>query len=148
MDVATTTERPPSALPTTPGPRWSPIELLPALLVSVLGTVLLAPGHELWFDELFTAEVARLPLGDIVHAIATGEGTTSYLDGVPPSYNAPYYVVAHLWLSLPGLGGDTSLRVLSLLATAGGLALVTRAVTRLAGRGIGVLAGTVLAASP
>ena len=44
-------------------------------------------------------------------------------------------------MSLPGLGGDTSLRVLSLLATAGGLALITRAVARLAGRATGVLAG-------
>ena len=51
-------------------------------------------------------------------------------------------------MSLPGLGGDTSLRVLSLLATAGGLALITRAVTRLAGPATGVLAGLVLAASP
>ena len=36
----------------------------------------LAPGNGLWFDELFTAEVGRLPLGDIVSAIASGEGTT------------------------------------------------------------------------
>ena len=114
----------------------------------LLGVVLLAPGHALWFDELFTAEVARLPLADILSAVAHGEGTAPYLAGVPPSYNAPYYVVAHLWVSVPGLGGDTSLRVLSLLATAGGLALITRAVSRLAGRATGVLAGLVLACSP
>jgi hypothetical protein len=128
--------------------RWSPIELLPPLLLLAFGIVLLLPGHALWFDELFTAEVARLPLGEILTAIGTGRGTTAYLDGVPPSYNAPYYLVVHLWMSLPGLGGDTSLRVLSLLATAGGLALITRAVARLAGRATGVLAGTVLACSP
>ncbi|MGY1619708.1 hypothetical protein ACI797_23450 [Geodermatophilus sp. SYSU D00691] len=127
--------------------RWL-LELLPPALVLLLGGLLLAPGHGLWFDELFTAEVARLPLGDVLAAVAAGEGTASYLAGVPPSYNAPYYVVAHAWVSLPGLGGDTSLRVLSLLATAGGLALVTRAVTRLAGRPTGVLAGLVLAVSP
>src|SRR3712207_9161265 len=114
----------------------------------VLGTALLLPGHGLWFDELFTAEVARLPLGDILTAIVEGTGTTSYLAGVPPSYNAPYYVVVHAWMSLPGLGGDTSLRVLSLLATAGGLALVTRAVARLGGTAAGVLAGLLLAAGP
>jgi len=51
-------------------------------------------------------------------------------------------------MALPGLGGDTSLRLLSLLATAGGLTLITRAVTRLAGRGTGVLAGCVVACSP
>jgi mannosyltransferase len=138
-----------SGVPGSPrGPRWSWPELLPPLLVLVLGTALLLPGHGLWFDELFTAEVARLPLGDILTAIREGTGTTSYLAGVPPSYNAPYYVVAHAWMSLPGLGGDTSLRVLSLLATAGGLALITRAVTRLADRATGVLAGLVVACSP
>ncbi len=114
----------------------------------LLGTVLLLPGHGLWFDELFTAEVARLPLDDIVTAIVGGTGTASYLAGVPPSYNAPYYLVVHLWMALPGLGGDTSLRVLSLLATACGLALITRAVARLAGRATGILAGVVLACSP
>jgi mannosyltransferase len=137
----------PSGAPASRTP-WTLPELLPPLLVLLLGIVLLLPGHGLWFDELFTAEVARLPLGRILSAIVSGEGTTSYLAGVPPSYNAPYYLVVHLWMSLPGLGGDTSLRVLSLLATTGGLALITRAVTRLAGRATGVLAGLVLSCSP
>ncbi|TQN42219.1 dolichyl-phosphate-mannose-protein mannosyltransferase [Blastococcus colisei] len=128
--------------------RWSPVELLPPVLVLVLGMVLLRPGHGLWFDELFTAEVGRLPLGDILSAVVSGRGTTDYLATVPPSYNAPYYVVAHAWMSLPGIGSDTSLRVLSLLATAGGMALITRAISRPAGRATGVLAGLVLAASP
>jgi mannosyltransferase len=147
---AVTEESAPSPLlPSVPAARrWAPVELVPPLLVLCLGIVLLRPGHALWFDELFTAEVARLPLADILRAVATGNGTTPYLDGVPPSYNAPYYFVAHLWMSLPGLGGDTSLRVFSLLATAGGLATITRAATRLGGRATGVLAGTVLAGSP
>ncbi|WP_409330760.1 hypothetical protein [Trujillonella humicola] len=137
------------APPPAAGRRWAPLlELLPPLLLVALGCVLLSAGQGLWFDELFTAEVVRLPLGDIVHAAVSGEGTTSYLAGIPPSYNAPYYVVAHLWTLLPGLGGDTSLRVLSLLAAAGGVALITRAVARLAGRATGVLAGLALAANP
>ena len=131
----------------TPLP-WSPLELFPALLALVLGVVLLRPGHGLWFDELFTAEVGRLPLPEILAAVVSGHGTTDYLATTPPSYNAPYYVVAHAWLSLPGLGGDTSLRVLSLLGSAGGLALITRAVARLAGRATGIAAGLVLAVSP
>jgi len=146
--AAERTGAPPSGTSRTPAPRWSPVELLPVLLVLLLGTTLLLPGHALWFDELFTAEVSRRPLGEILTAIVDGTGTTSYLDGVPPSYNAPYYLVVHLWMSLPGVGGDTSLRVLSLLATAGGLALITRAVARLGGRAAGVLAGLVLAVSP
>jgi hypothetical protein len=128
--------------------RWSPRELLSPAAVLLLGTVLLLPGHGLWFDELFTAEVARLPFREILAAVAEGRGTTSYLVDVPPSYNAPYYLVVHAWLWLPGTGGDTSLRLLSLLATAGGLALVTRAVTRLTDRATGVLAGALLAAGP
>ncbi|TKJ28382.1 glycosyltransferase family 39 protein [Blastococcus sp. CCUG 61487] len=147
--TATATTAPPDAPPSTGRPRaWSALELLPPAVLAVLGVLLLLPGHGLWFDELFTAEVARLPLGRIVEAITTGEATASYLAGVPPAYNAPYYLVVHGWMSLPGLGGDTSLRVLSLLATAGGVALVTRALTRLAGRVTGALAGTVLAVNP
>ncbi|MEX5718273.1 glycosyltransferase family 39 protein [Geodermatophilus maliterrae] len=142
--TATRTADAPVAAP----PRWSRVELLPPLVLVALGAVLLAPGHGLWFDELFTAEVGRRPLAEILRAIVTGEGVTSYLADVPPSYNAPYYLVVHGWTSLPGLGGGTSLRVLSVLATAGGLALVTRAVTRLAGRATGVLAGLVLATAP
>ncbi len=150
MTLATTDRTAPSSAPDDGSPvlRWSPVELLPPLLVAALGTLLLLPGHGLWFDELFTAEVARRPLGEILSAILSGRGTTSYLADVPPSYNAPYYLVAHVWMSLPGFGGDTALRVLSLLATAGGLALITRAVGRLAGRPTGVLAGLVLACSP
>nr|WP_239521727.1 glycosyltransferase family 39 protein [Geodermatophilus sabuli] len=121
---------------------------MPPLVVGLLGGLLLLPGHGLWFDELFTAEVGRRPFGEILTAIVEGRGTTSYLLDVPPSYNAPYYFVVHAWVSLPGIGGDTSLRVLSLLATAGGLALVTRAVSRLAGRATGVLAGVLLATAP
>jgi hypothetical protein len=143
------TPRPPPEAPgTSAPPRWSLPELLPPVALVLLGTALLLPGHGLWFDELFTAEVARLPLGEILSAIASGRGTTEYLATVPPSYNAPYYLVVHAWTLVPGLGGDTSLRVLSLLAAAGGLALVTRAVARLAGRATGVLAGVVLAVSP
>ncbi len=147
--MSTTAERTAEA-PALAGParRWSPVELVPPAVLGLLCAVLLAPGHGMWFDEAFTAEVARRPLGEILRAIATGEGVTGYLADVPPSYNAPYYLVVHAWLALPGTGGDTSLRVLSVLATAGGLALITRAVTRLAGRATGVLAGLVPACAP
>ncbi|SEO38182.1 glycosyltransferase family 39 protein [Trujillonella endophytica] len=138
------------ATPPSPAPwrhAWA-AELLPPMVLITLGTVLLSAGHGLWFDELFTAEIARLPLADILHAAVSGEATASYLAGIPPSYNAPYYLVVHLWTALPGADGDTSLRVFSLLATAGGVGLVVRAVGRLAGRATGVLAGLALAANP
>jgi hypothetical protein len=148
--AAVRTDAPPSrpSGAATTGTPWTLPELLPPLLLLVLGTVLLLPGHGLWYDELFTAEVGRVPLRELLAAVVEGRGTTSYLADVPPSYNAPYYVVVHAWMALPGLGGDTSLRVLSLLASAGGLALITRAIARLGGRGAGVLTGIVLAASP
>ena len=86
------------------------LELVPPLAVVLLGAVLLLPGHGLWFDELFTAEVGRRPYREILAAILEGRGTTGYLADVPPSYNAPWYFVVHTWVSLPGIGGDTSLR--------------------------------------
>lgn len=122
--------------------------VLPALVLAGFGGSLVARRHGLWFDELYTAEVAPLPLSDLLRAMVRGEGTIPYLRDAPPSYNAPYYVLVHLLTWLPGVGGDTSLRLLSLLATAGGLALTTRAVARLSGTGTGVLAGTVVALSP
>ncbi len=118
------------------------------MVLLTLGSVLLARGHALWYDELFTAEVARLPLGDIVRSIVEGEGTTPYLADVPPSYNAPYYLVMHVWMALPGVGGDLSLRILTLLAAAAGVAVLVRAVTRLSGRPAGVVAGLAIAANP
>ena len=87
--------------------RWSPVELLPSLLLLALGTMLLLPGHGLWYDELFTAEVGRVPLGELFAAVVEGRGITSYLADVPPSYNAPYYVLVNAWAALPGLAGDT-----------------------------------------
>ncbi|HEY0126266.1 MAG TPA: hypothetical protein VGB58_03915, partial [Blastococcus sp.] len=100
-EAALRTGPPPSAPPPRPpaGTRWTMPELLPPLLLLVLGTAVLGRGHALWFDELFTAEVSRLPLGKILPAIVDGTGTTSYLAGVPPSYNAPYYLVVHLWMA-------------------------------------------------
>jgi mannosyltransferase len=122
--------------------RW---EVLPPVILLILGALLLAPGHGLWSDELFSAEVARLPLADIVRAAVEGRGTATYMLDVPPSYNAPYYVLAHAWLALPLTGDGASLRLLGLLAAAGGTALVTRAVARVAGTPAGVAAGVAIA---
>jgi hypothetical protein len=80
--VSTTAERVSAPLQPVPGPspsRWSVLELVPPLAVVLLGAVLLAPGHGLWFDELFTAEVGRRSYAELFTAIAEGRGTTSYL---------------------------------------------------------------------
>lgn len=132
------------------GPRGRDLLLLaPAAVLACLGTVLLLRRPSLWYDELFTAQVAPLPLARLVEAVRTGEGTASYLVDVPPSYNAPYYVVVHGWLALTGMEpGELSLRSLSLLAAVLGVAVLALAVARLAGRAAGVVAGLLVATNP
>jgi hypothetical protein len=81
--------------------------------------------------------------------VLAGEGTAPYLASVPPSYNAPYYAVAHLWLLLTPFGLDeVGLRLLSLVAGVGAVAVLTRAVQRLAGTAVGLAAGLLAAANP
>jgi hypothetical protein len=123
--------------------------VLPAVVLAGLGWALLARRHGLWYDELYTAEVAPLPLGDLVRAVVRGEGTIPYLRDAPPSYNAPYYVVAHLWLAATGLAPDeVGLRLLSLVCAVGGVAAAALAAGRLAGRAVALVFGLVLAANP
>jgi len=131
------------------GSRASRWWLAPSLVLAVLGGWLVGRGHGFWYDELYTAEVAPLPLGRLLDAVVTGQGTIPYLADAPPSYNAPYYAVAHVWLALTGLpAGETGLRLLSLVAALAAVAVFTRAVSRLAGWRVGVVAGVVLATNP
>ncbi|NMO88238.1 glycosyltransferase [Actinomycetospora sp. TBRC 11914] len=122
----------------------------PAVLALVLGSVIVfGRAHGLWYDELYSMEVARRPLSEILRAAWEGHGTTWSLRDIPPSYNLPWYVLAHLWLWLVGSEADPVLRVLSLLAGAVGVAVLTRAVARLGGpRRIAVVAGLAVAANP
>ncbi|HEX2042272.1 MAG TPA: glycosyltransferase family 39 protein [Acidimicrobiales bacterium] len=132
------------------GERWAKWSwLLPALVLAVLGGWLLSRRYSFWYDELFTAEMVQLPFGDLVTAVMRGEGTVSYLRDAPPSYNGPYYAVAHLWLAATGLAPDEpGLRLLSLLASVAAVAAFTVAVGRLASRRMGVVAGLVVATNP
>lgn len=127
--------------------RWA--LLLPPAVLGLLGSALLLRRPSLWYDELFTAHVARVPLDRLLEAVRTGEGTVGYLVDVPPSYNAPYYLAVHGWLALTRLEpGETSLRGLSLLAAVAAVALLTRAVARLGGSTAGVTAGLLAATNP
>lgn len=122
---------------------------LPAVVLAGFGWALLARRHGLWYDELYTAEVAPIPLGDLARAVVRGEGTIPYLLDAPPSYNAPYYAVLHVWLAVTGLAPDEiGLRLPSLLCALGGVAAATRAVGRMAGRRVAVAFGLVVAANP
>ncbi|HEX6595433.1 MAG TPA: glycosyltransferase family 39 protein [Acidimicrobiales bacterium] len=121
----------------------------PAVLLLLLGGWLLLRRHGLWYDELYTAEVAPLPLADLWQAFVRGEGTIAYLRDAPPSYNFPYYVVAHVWLAATGLAADEAgLRLLSLLAMAAAVVVVGLVGTRLGGPRAGLAAGLAMAANP
>jgi mannosyltransferase len=119
------------------------------VVLLLLAGALVLQRRSLWYDELFTAQVGTAGPAALARAVRTGEGTASYLLDVPPSYNAPYYVVVQAWLAVTGLPADeVGLRLLSLLAAVAGVAVLTVAVTRLAGRAAGLTAGLVTATSP
>ena len=123
--------------------------LLPPLVLAALGGWLLAQRYGFWYDELYTAEVAPERLGRLFDAFVRGDGTIAYLRDAPPSYNFPYYVVAHVWLVVTPFGADeVGLRLLSLVAMAGAVVAFTRAVGRLADRRTGLVAGLLLATNP
>ena len=129
--------------------RRAPCWLLPAAVMALLGGWLLLRPRSFWYDELFTAEMARLPLARLLDAVVSGEGTIPYLRDAPPSYNGPYYVLAHLWLRVTGLAPDEwGLRLLSVVAAIAAVAVLTLAVQRLAGTSAGVAAGLVAATNP
>ncbi|MDP3714366.1 MAG: glycosyltransferase family 39 protein [Mycobacteriales bacterium] len=125
--------------------------VLPPVLVGGLGTTQVLRGHGLWFDELYTVAVVDRPLGDVVGLVADGRGPTAWLTD-PPAFNGPYYAVAWLWSRLPlvdlrsdGLDG---LRGLSLLASVFAVAVLVRAVERLHGQAVALVAGLLAAAAP
>ena len=123
--------------------------LLPPLVLAVLGGWLVAQRYGFWYDELYTAEVAPERLGRLWAAFVHGDGTIAYLRDAPPSYNFPYYAVAHVWLALtPFAADEVGLRLLSLVAMTGAVAAFTRAVARLADRRTGLVAGLIVATNP
>ena len=118
-------------------------------MLAVYGGWLVAQRYGFWDDELYTAEVAPERLGRLWAAFVHGDGTIAYLRDAPPSYNFPYYAIAHVWLALtPFAADEVGLRLLSLLAMTGAVAAFTRAVARLADRRTGLVAGLVLATNP
>ncbi len=150
----TPTPKPTDAAP-APGRRlrtlWSRLGwwLLPPLALAMIGGWVVARRHGLWYDELYTAEVAPVSLSRLVSAVIHGDGTIPYLRDAPPSYNGPYYAVTHLWLTITRLPADeVGLRLLSLVAAVGAVGVFTRAVGRLAGPGLAVVAGLVAATNP
>jgi mannosyltransferase len=52
-------------------------------VMAVMGGWVVDHNYGLWYDELYTAEVAPLPLGDLARAVVRGEGTIPYLRDAP-----------------------------------------------------------------
>lgn len=139
----------PAATPATaPRRPWWPA-LLPALLLTGLGGLLVAQRRGLWYDELYTAELGTTGLVDLTRSVWTGVGTSPFLAEVPPTYGAPYYAVVQLWLGLTQLPADeVGLRLLSLVAAVAAVVVLVRAVQRLAGTRVALAAGLLAASSP
>jgi mannosyltransferase len=102
-----------------PGPDGKPPSATyarPAPVLAILGALVLAAcivlrfwTHSvLWLDEALTVDIAKLPLGDLHHALEQ--------DGAPPLY----YLLLHGWINLFGTG---SYAVRSLSGIFGVLAL-------------------------
>lgn len=115
--------------------------------MAALAVIQLLRDQPLWYDEEYSVLAARVPLMDLVAAVWHRTGLVSYLSTVPPSFNAPYYAVLHLWSSLAGTSA-TALRIPSVLCAAAAVAVVAEIGRRLAGPGAGVLAGLLCATGP
>ena len=132
---ATTSVAPPLEAPTVdhgPGRR----RLAVAAVLVVLGLVLrFGTSSPFWLDEALSANIASLPLGDMLDALRR--------DGHPPLY----YLLLHAWTAVVG-DGDVAIRLLS---TAFGLAavpLVWAAGRRIGGRTCALAATVLYATSP
>jgi mannosyltransferase len=112
---------------------------LTALLVGAAvaaGVVLrFVTRSDLWLDEALGAEIARLPLGDMLDALAR--------DGHPPLH----YLLLHGWMQVVG-EGDLAVRALSGLLSVATLPVAWVAARRYGGRVCATAALVVLATAP
>jgi mannosyltransferase len=101
-------------------------------MLSLCLSVLTVDRRALWRDEMATWEFSRLPFVDLVHA-------TRHVDAVL----APYYALMHVWQS--AFPSAVALRVPSLLAAAGTVAVIAAVAVRLWNAWAGFVAGCALA---
>jgi mannosyltransferase len=147
--VALTVPRPAPAASAV-GSGWrrpAVVRTAPPLVLLALGVSQLLRGQPLWYDEAYSALMARRSLGTLAAAVWSRTGVTSYLAAVPPSFNAPYYALLHVWGLVFGTTA-TALRVPSLLCAAAAVAVVAELARRLAGPGPGLLCGLLAATGP
>jgi mannosyltransferase len=99
---------------------WALVVLAGAIALVIALLIRLSARGPLWLDEAQSVAIARLPLGQLFEALRA--------DGSPPLY----YLVLHVWMMVWG-ESVVALRLLSVLANAGCLALVWLLVRRLGG---------------
>jgi 4-amino-4-deoxy-L-arabinose transferase-like glycosyltransferase len=110
-----------------------------------LGTVLLAAAvarwwglgtQSLWFDEAYGVFIAQQPLLEIPRLLEA-------YDTHPPFH----YVFLHVWMALFGTG-EVAIRLPSVIASVGVVALTFLLARRVAGDRVGILAAILIAFSP
>jgi mannosyltransferase len=119
--------------------RRTAIRLVPSLVpgLMMLAIALIGAGRPvLSWDEIATADVASRTPGQIWHLL-------QHVDGVL----GPYYFLEHFWTGLAG-DSEVALRMPSILAMAGTVALTGELGRRLYGPGTGALAGVLLCLLP
>ena len=90
---------------------------------------------DLWLDEALSVNIARLPLGDLNHALRR--------DGAPPLY----YAMLHVWSAVFG-SGDRAVRALSGFCMLGAVVALWFVGRRVAGRSGAWITVMLVAASP
>jgi hypothetical protein len=107
-----------------------------AAVLVVLGLVLrFGTASPLWLDEALSANIAALPLGDMLDALRR--------DGHPPLY----YLILHAWTAVAG-DGDVAVRLLSTVFGLAAVPLVWAAGRRIGGRTCALAALVLYATSP
>lgn len=107
-----------------PAPQSAPSRATVLVVAAVLAGGLVAffwTRSDLWLDEALAVNIARLPLGQLDHALRH--------DGAPPLY----YALLHVWSAVFG-SGDRAVRSLSGVCMVGTAAALWFAGRRIAGR--------------
>lgn len=131
----TGTPRPDRPEPGLPDSLRHTLWVWPALATLAV-TLFEANRAQLWRDELATWSVATRPTGDLVRVLG-------HIDAV----TGPYYLLMHGWIRLFG-DSVLSLRLPSVLATAGAAALLALLGERLLGARAGLVGGLLFAVVP
>lgn len=114
-------------------PRWALVATAALVLAGV--ALRLGTTSPLWLDEALSANIASLPVADLLGALRR--------DGHPPLY----YLLLHGWTAVVG-DGDVAVRALSTVFALATLPLLWVAARRVGGRWCGLATTVLYATSP